>query len=250
MHRFFIRLAYNGTHYHGWQVQDNARTVQQVITDAFRVIWKVEINLVGCGRTDAGVHARDYYAHFELEEGRDMDELKDMAFRLNRYLDEDIVILEIFPVPSDLHARFSAKSRTYQYYLHTRKDPFLNEISWFVPQGIDLEKMNAGSEMLLGTHDFTSFSKLHTDVKTNICTIIQANWEKSGHQLIFTITADRFLRNMVRAIVGTLMDLGQGKITLEDYLRIIDGKNRSLAGESVPAKGLFLTEIKYPFNTL
>lgn len=246
MQRYFIRLAYNGSRYHGWQVQDNARSVQQVITDAFRLIWKEEINLVGCGRTDSGVHARDYYAHFELDGLISRQEIEDRIFRLNRYLDEDIVILEVFPVAPDLHARFSAISRTYQYFVHTRKDPFLNEISWFVPQAIDLALMNKGAGMLTGKQDFTSFSRLHSDVKTNICTVTHARWEKSGHQLIFTITADRFLRNMVRAIVGTIMDLGQGKITLEDYRKIIEGKDRSLAGESVPAKGLFLTGVEYP----
>lgn len=241
-----MRLAYNGLRYHGWQIQHNARSVQQVITEAFKVIWKEEISLVGCGRTDTGVHARDYYAHFELEGLKGRDELDDWIFRLNRYLDEDIVILDIFPVSPDLHARFSAISRTYQYFIHTRKDPFLNDISWFVPTPIDLYSMNEGAKMLFGIMDFTSFSKLHTDVKTNICNVMYAGWEKSGHQLIFTITADRFLRNMVRAIVGTLLDLGQHKITLEDFREIIDGKNRSLAGESVPAKGLFLTGVKYP----
>jgi tRNA pseudouridine38-40 synthase len=244
--RFFIHLAYNGSLYHGWQVQENASTVQQLITQAIEMIWKVQINLVGCGRTDTGVHAKDFYAHFDLEDDRTQEQLDELAFRLNRYLADDIVIFKIFPVPADLHARFSAISRTYKYYVHNRKDPFLNDISWFVHSPCDVKIMNEGAALLLGTMDYTSFSKLHSSAKTNICTVTKAEWERVDHQLIFTITADRFLRNMVRAIVGTLMELGQGKISLEDLRKIIEGKDRSLAGESVPAKGLFLTEVRYP----
>ncbi len=245
MTRYFIRLAYCGTRYHGWQVQPNARSVQEEITRAFQVIWKYEINLVGCGRTDTGVHAREFFAHFELEENINSEDLKEMAFRLNRYLDEDIVILDIYAVPPGLHARFNAVSRTYQYFIHTRKDPFLQDNSWFVPYEIDVARMNEGARLLLQTEDFTSFSKLHTEVKTNICHLSHAAWVREDHRLIFTITADRFLRNMVRAIVGTLVDLGLGKISLDDLEAIIEGRDRALAGESVPAKGLFLTAVKY-----
>jgi tRNA pseudouridine38-40 synthase len=246
MPRYFVHLAYNGARYHGWQVQENASSVQQVITQAIELIWKVKINLVGCGRTDTGVHAKDFYAHYELDEVKSQDELDEMTFRLNRYLPDDIVIYRIFPVPDYLHARFSAISRTYKYYVHTRKDPFLNDVSWFVHSPCDVNVMNEGAALLLGTMDYTSFSKLHSSAKTNICTVKKAEWERVDQQLTFTITADRFLRNMVRAIVGTLMELGQGKISLEDLRKIVEGKDRSLAGESVPAKGLFLTEVRYP----
>lgn len=246
MPRYFVHLAYNGTRYHGWQVQNNASSVQEVITQAVDMMWKVQINLVGCGRTDTGVHARDFYAHFDLGQPKSREEMDELAFRLNRYLADDIVIYRIFPVPDDLHARFSAISRTYKYYIHTCKDPFLKDVSWFVHSSCDLEMMNKGASLFLGTLDFTSFSKLHSSAKTNICTVTKAEWERIDHQLIFTISADRFLRNMVRAIVGTLMDLGQGKISMEDLMKIMEGKDRSLAGESVPAKGLFLTLVKYP----
>jgi tRNA pseudouridine38-40 synthase len=245
LQRYFIRLAYDGTRYHGWQVQPNGRSVQEEITKAFDTIWKLQINLVGCGRTDTGVHARDYYAHFEMESLKGKEDLGEMAYRLNRYLDRDIVILDIYPVAPDMHARFSAISRTYKYYIHTRKDPFLNDCSWFIQGKLDVERMNEGAKMLMETDDFTSFSRLHSAAKTNICHLKQAQWERQDHRLVFTITADRFLRNMVRAIVGTLVDLGEGKISLEDLQDIIDGKDRSLAGESVPAKGLFLASVKY-----
>ncbi|MFO7615486.1 MAG: tRNA pseudouridine(38-40) synthase TruA [Bacteroidales bacterium] len=245
-YRYFIHLAYNGSPFHGWQVQENAPSVQGVITHALQSILHQEINLVGCGRTDTGVHARDYYAHFDLEEGKTKDELDNLAYRLNRFLKDDIVIFRIFPVPQHLHARFSAHTRTYEYHIHTRKDPFLQEYSWYVHPEPDIARMNKGANLLLKTDDFTSFSKLHSAAKTNICKVTYAQWDQSGHRIIFSITADRFLRNMVRAIVGTLVDLGHGKISLEDLQKIIEGKDRSLAGESVPAKGLFLSRVVYP----
>jgi len=210
------------------------------------MICNTEINLVGCGRTDTGVHAREYYAHFELEENNTQEELDELAYRLNRFLKDDIVIFRIFPVPSDLHARFNAHTRTYEYHIHTRKDPFLQDYSWFVHPEPDISLMNEGAKLLLKTDDFTSFSKLHSAAKTNICKVTYAQWDQTGHRMIFTITADRFLRNMVRAIAGTLVDLGHGKISLEDLQRIIDGKDRALAGESVQAKGLFLVKVVYP----
>ncbi|MFA4864686.1 MAG: tRNA pseudouridine(38-40) synthase TruA [Bacteroidales bacterium] len=245
-YRYFIKLAYNGSRYHGWQIQDNALTVQEVITKAIRLIWSMDFNMAGCGRTDTGVHAREFYAHFDLEEEKSREELNELTRRLNRYLEEDILIYNIFPVVQDLHARFSAISRTYEYHIHTRKDPFLNEFSWFVPQKSDIGLMNAGADILKEYNDFTSFSKPNANRKTNICKIIRSNWDLSDHRLIFTITADRFLHNMVRAIVGTLLDLGQQKISIEDLRRIIESKKRSGAGESVPAKGLYLTRIEYP----
>jgi tRNA pseudouridine38-40 synthase len=244
--RYFIRLAYNGCRYHGWQVQDNAPSVQQALQEAIRLLWKEDVNLVGCGRTDTGVHARDFYAHFDLPEARPEADAEELAFRLNRYFPDDLVIYGIVPVPGNLHARFSALSRTYEYHIHTFKDPFLNEFSWYLRDRPDPQRMNEGAALLLQTSDFTSFSKLHSAAKTNICKVTEACWTETGHRMVFTITADRFLRNMVRAVVGTLVDLGQGKITTGELRRIIDGKDRSLAGESVPAKGLFLTKVKYP----
>lgn len=245
-HRYFIHLAYDGSAYHGWQWQDNARSVQETITSAINLIWRVDINLVGCGRTDTGVHAREYFAHFDLEGEKERQELDELAFRLNRYLPDDIVIFRIFPVAPHLHARFSAHTRTYEYHLHTRKDPFLQDHSWYIHPVPGIELMNRGADLLLKTEDFTSFSKLHSDAKTNICRVSKACWQQEGHRMIFTITADRFLRNMVRAIVGTLLDLGHGKITMAELQGIIDGKSRALAGESVPARGLFLTRVVYP----
>jgi tRNA pseudouridine38-40 synthase len=245
-YRYFIRLAYNGARYHGWQIQDNAITVQEVITRAIRLIWSLEINMVGCGRTDTGVHAREFYAHFDLEEEKSREELNELTHRLNRYLTEDILIYNIYPVPPDLHARFSAISRTYEYHIHTRKDPFLNEFSWFVHQKLDIGLMNSGAGLLKEFDDFTSFSKANVKRKTNICKIMMAQWELTGHRLIFSITADRFLHDMVRAIVGTLIDLGEHKISIEDLRLIIESKNRCGAGESVPAKGLYLIGVEYP----
>lgn len=245
-YRYFIKLAYNGTMYHGWQIQENAVTVQEVITKAARLMWDKDFKLIGCGRTDTGVHASAFYAHFDLNEDKSMEELNDLAFRLNRFLPDDIVIYSIFPVKPDLHSRYDAFSRTYQYHIHKRKDPFLYERSWFVHHKLDIGLMNAGGEIIKGYHDFTSFSKANVKRKTNLCKVTKAYWEETGHQLIFTITADRFLHDMVRAIVGTLLDLGQHKISVDELRLIIESKDRCNAGESVPAKGLFLTRVEYP----
>lgn len=245
-YRYFIKLAYDGSSYHGWQVQQNAVTVQEVITKAIRLIWSEDFAMVGCGRTDTGVHAKEYYAHFDMETEKSRNELDQLAYRLNCYLSKDIVIYDIFPVPHDLHARFSAISRTYEYHIHTNKDPFLNEHSWYVYKNLDIGLMNAGAEILKEYEDFTSFTFPNIKRKTNICQVYGAVWEMSGHRLIFTITADRFLHNMVRSIVGTLLLMGQKKISIEDLRQIIEAKNRSHAGETVPAKGLYLTRVDYP----
>lgn len=244
--RYFIWLAYDGSAYHGWQIQDNALTVQEVITDAVRLMWDKNFKMIGCGRTDTGVHAKEFYAHFDQEEEKRQDELDDLADRLNRYLPKDILIYNIFRVRADLHSRYDAVSRTYEYHIHTRKDPFLNDFSWYVPQKLDIDQMNRGGEIIKEYTDFTSFSKANIKRKTNLCKVMNANWELAGHQLIFTITADRFLHDMVRAIVGTLIKLGQYNITEENLKEIIESKNRCNAGESVPAKGLFLTRVSYP----
>ena len=245
-YRYFIKLAYNGTRYHGWQIQDNALTVQEVITRAVRMMWLKDFKMIGCGRTDTGVHASEFFAHFDLEEEKSREELNGLAHRLNRYLPEDIVIFRIFPVASDLHSRYDAISRTYEYHIHTVKDPFLNYTSWFLHQTLDIDVMNRGGEVIKEYEDFTSFSKANEKRKTNLCTIADAHWETTGRKLVFSITANRFLHDMVRAIVGTMLDLGQSKITIEDLRVIIESKDRCNAGESVPAKGLFLTRVEYP----
>jgi tRNA pseudouridine38-40 synthase len=245
-YRYFIKLAYNGASYHGWQIQENAVTVQEVITKAVRLIWDRNFKMIGCGRTDTGVHASEFFAHFDLEEEKDPEELNELINRLNRYLPDDIMIYSIFPVNPELHSRYDAVSRTYEYHIHTRKDPFLNELSWFVPQKLDVGLMNKGGEIIREYEDFTSFSKANVKRKTNLCKVMNSHWELSGHRLVFSITADRFLHDMVRAIVGTLLDLGQHKISIEDLRLIIESKNRCKAGESVPAKGLYLKNVEYP----
>jgi tRNA pseudouridine38-40 synthase len=244
--RYFIKLAYDGSAYHGWQIQENAVTVQEAITSAVKMMWYKDFKMIGCGRTDTGVHAKEFYAHFDIFEEKSQVELDDLANRLNRYLPDDILIYSIFPVRAELHSRYDALSRTYEYHIHTRKDPFLNEFSWFVPQKLDIDMMNRGGDIIREYTDFTSFSKANIKRKTNLCKVMKAAWDFSGHRLIFTITADRFLHDMVRAIVGTMIDLGQYKISLEDLRLIIESQDRCRAGESVPSKGLFLTRVEYP----
>jgi tRNA pseudouridine38-40 synthase len=256
--RFFITLSYDGTRYHGWQIQPNGDSVQQRLQEALSTLLRQPIEVVGAGRTDTGVHARMMVAHFDSplpsspmgEEtctpplGGDRGGL--LAYKLNKLLPPDIAVQDVRQVSEDMHARFSATSRTYHYYIHTCKDPFLGGYSWQVPFKLDFGKMNEAAKVLLEYKDFTSFSKVGTDVKTNLCDIKEAFWEEvAPGRWRFTITANRFLRNMVRAIVGTLVDVGRGKISIEDVRRIIEAKDRCSAGESVPAKGLFLVEIKY-----
>ncbi|MCD4663990.1 MAG: tRNA pseudouridine(38-40) synthase TruA [Bacteroidales bacterium] len=244
--RYFLKLAYNGTNYHGWQIQENAITIQALINDALSTILKTEINVVGCGRTDTGVHAKEFFAHFNTVEDITSHKEKINLHKLNNYLPKDIVIYSMHPVKADAHARFDAIFRTYQYYISRKKDPFNQEFSWYVYGDLNMEKMNEGANALLEYNDFTSFSKSKTQVSNNLCTIQFAKWDYENNMLIFSITANRFLRNMVRAIVGTLIDLGKEKISLNDFRQIIENKNRSNAGYSVPARGLFLTEVKYP----
>jgi tRNA pseudouridine38-40 synthase len=246
MPRYFVRLAYNGTPYHGWQVQPNARSIQQVLNDAFSLIMREEVKLTGCGRTDTGVHAREFYAHFDCDKTFTPLELDKLVFKINSYIDPEIAILAITLVSDDLHARFSARTRTYEYHITRRKDPFSKGFAYYHFGKIDIEKMNAGADFLLSVKDFTSFSKVDTDTKTNLCEVYSAKWEQQGDLLVFTISANRFLRNMVRAIVGTLLELGTGKINLKELKEITASKNRSNAGDSVPPWGLFLTKIEYP----
>jgi tRNA pseudouridine38-40 synthase len=245
--RYFIQLSYKGTHYHGWQIQPNASTVQEVVTKAFSTILREDIEITGAGRTDSGVHASFFVAHFDSKhEGLDKD-LK-LVFKLNNFLPDDIALFRIIKVNNDAHARFDANERTYRYYIHQRKDVFINDTSWYYPTDLNVEMMNKAARVLLQYKDFTSFSKINTDVKTNICNVSEARWSKDDYRLIFTIKADRFLRNMVRAIVGTSIDVGKEKLTLDDFKQIVENKNRADAGTSVPAHGLFLEDIHYPMD--
>jgi tRNA pseudouridine38-40 synthase len=245
MSRYFIKMAFDGTRYHGWQVQDNAATVQAIVEKGLSLILEQNVQVTGCGRTDAGVHAREFWAHFDVT-GVDHHTVNALIDRLNRFLPKDIVVFDILPVHAEAHARFSAVSRTYSYYISRVKDPFGQCYSWYHYGRLDAGLMNQGARVIMGYDDFTSFSKLHTQVNTNICRISEAQWTEHGGKLVFTITADRFLRNMVRAIVGTLLELGRNKITLEDLHQIIVAKNRMAAGFSVPACGLFLERVEYP----
>jgi len=242
--RYFIELAYKGTNFHGWQIQPNAVSVQQCLEKALSVITRETIAVTGAGRTDTGVHASYFVAHFDS--GKLNLDHPDFAHKLNSFLGNDMVIFGIPKVHSEAHARFDAVSRTYQYHLNLLKDPFSIETSWYFFRQPDLVKMNEASRILFEYTDFTSFSKLHTDVKTNNCKIYQAEWIQVGSSIIFTVKADRFLRNMVRALVGTILEVGIGKIDLAEFRTIIEQKDRGAAGLSVPAHGLFLTDIEYP----
>ena len=241
--RFFIYFQYNGANYHGWQRQPNGISVQEALEDAMSIIMRTPIALTGAGRTDAGVHARLMTAHFDTDATFDAENI---VRRLNVFLPADISIFKIEKVADDLHARFDALSRTYEYHVHTYKNAFNNTLSLQVPANIRFDLMNEAAKTLFDYIDFTSFSKLHTDVKTNNCTITHAEWTQVGeNKWIFTITANRFLRNMVRAIVGTLLQVGTEKISIQDFRNIIESKDRCKAGTSAPAHALFLTKVTY-----
>lgn len=242
MNRYFMYLAYNGANYCGWQIQPNGLSVQEVIEKSLSTLLRMPITIVGAGRTDAGVHAREMAAHFEAE----VQDVTLLTNKLNRILPKDIVVYKIVRVKEDAHARFDATSRLYRYYLTTEKDPFMYPYKYKVHGSIDVEMMNKCSRILFEYIDFTSFSKLHTDVKTNDCKIIHAQWEQQGEDYVFTIQANRFLRNMVRAVVGTLLEAGRGKLDEAGMRRVIEAKDRAVAGLSVPAHALFLEEIEYP----
>ena len=242
--RYFIQFAYNGTHYHGWQYQPNAISIQETLNKVFSTLLNQEIDIMGAGRTDTGVHASKMFGHFDTNVV--IDNAK-FIHKANSFLPNDIVIYDIIPVHENAHARFDATSRTYQYHISTFKNAFNSELSWYTPKNLDIEKMNDAAKLLLNFNDFQCFSKVNTDVNTFNCKITEAFWTKEKESLIFTISADRFLRNMVRAIVGTLVNVGLHKITIQDFIQIIESKNRQNAGFSVPAKGLFLTQIDYPY---
>lgn len=244
--RYFVKFLYDGTGFHGWQRQPNAITVQQNLEEAISLILRQPVRLTGAGRTDTGVHAAVFYAHFDMEPEPDQPMLSRLVYKLNSFLGPGIAIDRIFPVNPLAHSRFSAASRTYRYTITRKKDPFVRNYSWFVFGNLDVDLMNQGARILMQYEDYTSFSKVDTDTKTNICRVSHARWESEGNALVFTITADRFLRNMVRSVVGTLVELGKKRITTDELVRIIELQDRRAAGESAPARGLMLTGIEYP----
>lgn len=242
--RFFIKLAYKGTDFHGWQNQPNADSVQNQIEKALQILLKKPTEIVGCGRTDSGVHASEYFAHFDAIIEKSLSEF---AYKLNAILPQTIVIQEVVTVADHAHARFDAIYRSYQYHILLTNNPFELETTWQLPsKKFDVAQMNEASKILLKHHDFQCFSKSNTDVKNYLCTINKAYWTEEDYRLTFHISANRFLRNMVRAVVGTLLEVGERKLNLQEFEEIILSKNRSKAGFSVPAKGLFLSEIVYP----
>jgi tRNA pseudouridine38-40 synthase len=236
-------LSYNGKAYHGWQNQPNAISVQQILEEALSTLLQSKIEIVGAGRTDAGVHATQMFAHFDYENEFDQ---KQLTFKMNSYLPQDISIQQFFKVQNEAHARFNAISRTYRYKIAIKKNVFKADFAYQLFSALDIDKMNAACKIILQYNNFQCFSKSHTDVKTYHCKIKEAFWKLENDELIFVITADRFLRNMVRAIVGTMINIGQGKTDIEALHQIIQSKNRSEAGFSVPAHGLYLTQIDYP----
>lgn len=244
MYRYFIYLSYDGTNYHGWQIQPNGLSVQEVLMKALSTFLRKPVEVVGAGRTDAGVHARLMVAHFDFDTELDNNTVVD---KLNRLLPPDVAVYRVRRVKPEAHARFDATYRTYKYYITTRKDPFSRAFAWRVFQPLDFEKMNEAARVLFDYIDFTSFSKLHTDVKTNNCKMMEAHWDRiDDSNWVFTIRADRFLRNMVRAVVGTLVEVGKGKLTVEGFRKVIEEKNRCSAGTSVPGNALFLVDVGYP----
>ncbi|KVV15286.1 tRNA pseudouridine synthase A [Flavobacterium sp. TAB 87] len=242
--RYFIHFAYNGTQYHGWQYQPNASSVQETLQRALSVILNSAVALMGAGRTDTGVHAKQMFAHFDFQSTIDSVVL---IHKLNSYLPKDIAVFDIILVHDEAHCRFDASRRTYEYRINTFKNPFVEELSWYFNQKLDVPLMNEAAQLLLQHTNFQCFSKVNTDVNTFDCTIFEAYWKKENDQLIFTISANRFLRNMVRAIVGTLINIGLHKITVLDFEAIIASKSREKAGFSVPAHGLYLTNVYYDY---
>jgi len=242
--RYFLYFSYKGTAYHGWQIQPNGISVQEVLTKALSTILRTNTELTGAGRTDTGVHACMMVAHFDLE--YDLPVVFDLVAKLNSFLPKDIAVHKIVEVQPDAHARFDAISRKYEYHVVLQKSVFKNELAARISDKLNFEDMNMAAATLNEHHDFTSFSKLHTDVKTNNCRIMLAEWTQKEDEWIFTIQADRFLRNMVRAIVGTLFEVGRGRMTIDEFNAVIEAKNRCKAGVSVPAQGLYLIDIQYP----
>lgn len=244
--RYFMRLAYRGAPFHGWQSQPGEVTVQSTLEAALSTVTRQPVKITGAGRTDTGVNARMMTAHFDLE--KPITDNAAVVRSVNSLVGKDIAVYEIRETAPDWHARFDAKSRTYHYYAVPEKSPFFYPLSWKAPAGLDYGAMNRAAEILLETEDFTSFSKLHTDTKTNICHVTHARWhevEAVPGAMVFVITADRFLRNMVRAVVGTLVEVGRGKMSIEQFRRVVEARNRCAAGTSMPPQALFLWEVEY-----
>lgn len=241
--RYFIHLAYDGTNYHGWQIQPDANSVQEELQKALSVLIRSEIEIVGAGRTDAGVHARRMVAHFDFDGPLDCQQT---AYRLGRMLPRDIAVYRIEPVADGMHARFSATRRTYHYYLHTERDPFCRQYSCELHYELDFQLMNEAGRILCTYNDFGAFCKSHSDVKTTLCHVTEARWiQVDSSHWYFRISANRFLRNMVRAVVGTMIDVGRHRVTLDEFRKIVEGKQRTQAGESMPAHALFLEDVAY-----
>ena len=245
MNRYFFEISYLGSSYHGWQRQNGQISIQQCIEESLsKFTPQKELKIVGCGRTDSGVHAKQYFFHLDTEKKLP----KQAHFKINSLLPKDITVHAIYKSKTNQHARFDASQRTYRYYLHQKKDAFIYKTSLYYRPKLDLELMQKAAQLLLGKKEFTSFAKLHADNKTDFCTVTHAQWNKTKNQIYFEITADRFLRNMVRAITGTLLDVGQKKTSLLEFEKIISDKNRAKAGVSIEAHGLFLWKVKYPFE--
>ncbi len=246
MPRFFLEIAYDGTAYHGWQVQENAHSVQAELNRALeKLCGGLSIETTGCGRTDTGVHATCFFLHFDLPVLPSSPE--DFIYRLNTILPKDIAAYRIEALHDSAHARFDASSRTYEYHIHSRKDPFLTRRSWQMTRPLNVPRMNEAAALLLQYSDFATFCKSNSGAQTTFCKVSRAEWTFTADRLLFTITADRFLRNMVRAVVGTLVQVGLDKLSVDDFARIIETRNRAEAGESVPACGLYLTHVTYPY---
>ena len=249
--RYFITLSYDGTRYHGWQIQPNGPSIQEKLQWALSTLLRQEVLVTGAGRTDAGVHARMMVAHFDFtgvgdDAGGPVLDGRQLTYKLNRLLPQDIAVQRVEPVSDEMHARFSALARTYHYYIHTAKEPFRRAYSCELHYPLDFDRMNEAAALLLTYDDFGAFCKAHSDVKTTICHVTSARWHQtSPDSWYFEITANRFLRNMVRAVVGTLIDVGRGRLSLDDFRKVIEGKRRTEAGESMPAHALFLEKIAY-----
>ena len=242
--RYFITFSYLGSSYHGWQRQPDASSVQQTLEEAMKLFLKEVISLVGAGRTDTGVHAKVMVAHFDTQQSFKIEEL---IHRLNAYLDESIAIISIVEVEADAHARFDATSRSYEYWVVQQKNPFLTQAAYYITHPLDVNRMNEAATLMLDHKDFECFSKSNTDVHTYLCDVTRAEWVFEGERLVFHVSANRFLRNMVRAIVGTLIEVGKGKMSIDEFKAVLNSKDRRNAGPSVPAKGLYLATIQYPY---
>lgn len=249
--RYFMTLAYCGAPFHGWQSQPNAVSVQSTLESAMSLALRREVRITGAGRTDTGVNARRMVAHFDVPDSVSRDKIAGLPRSVNAIVAPDIVVESVCEVACDAHARFDATQRTYHYYTHSQRSPFLNRFSWLEPAGLNFDRMNEAAEILLDVTDFTSFAKLHTDVKTNICHLTHARWENASiegeNAHVFVISADRFLRNMVRAVVGTLVDVGRGKLSLDGFKSVISARDRCAAGTSMPPHPLFLWNVEYPY---